>query len=122
MAEIGTLIDLIQTAREEKSRLEKEVKKYSSKIETLEHEIIKTLGDLQLEKASHNGITVEPRRETFPHVENWEQFHAYILETGSLFLLEKRPTVLAYRELLELGREVPGVVPFVKTKLSVRTA
>jgi len=34
-------------------------------------------------------------------------------------LLEKRVSVTGYRELLELGREVPGVVPFVKTKLSV---
>ena len=120
--EIGTLIDAIQAARVRKALLEKEAEKYATDIRNLEFVIIKTLGDLKLERATHNGVTVTPKQETFPHVEDWARFQAYILETGYLHLLEKRPTVLAYREMLELGRQVPGVVPFVKTKLSVRTA
>jgi len=119
---IGVMIEGIHAVREERTRVVKEEKRLAKQEEELAGAIIKELQELNLEKATHHGITVEPKRETYPHVEDWGAFYDFILENKYLHLLEKRPTVLGYRELLALGRTVPGVVPFVKTKLSVRTS
>jgi len=120
--EIGKLIEILQSVRLERAEYERKSKALGKQQEDLEFLVIKQLQELQLEKASHNGITVEPKRETYPHVEDWGAFYDFILENKYMHLLEKRPTVTGYRELLALGRAVPGVVPYVKTKLSVRTS
>lgn len=56
----------------------------------------------------------------YPKVENWDHFAEFIYENRYLHLLERRPAVLAYRELLTLGRNVPGVLPFTKRKVSFK--
>jgi hypothetical protein len=120
--EIGALIDNLQAVREEKSRLAKEEKKLTAKEEVLSNAIIERLHDLKLERATHHGITVRPDRKTYPHLEDWGSFCDFLNETKNYHLLIKQVSVTSYREMLELGRAVPGVVPFVKTKLSVTTS
>lgn len=119
--EIGDLILLLDDARRHRKALEVQAETALKVEKDLEVVIIHKLNDLKLEKATHAGITVEPKRDTYPHVEDWAAYWDFIHENKYYHLLEKRPSVTGYRELLALGRIVPGVVPFVKTKLSVRT-
>lgn len=118
--EIGELIAELDSAQTHRKALEAQAEEALKVEKELELAIIHTLADLQLEKATHHGVTVEPKKETFPHVTDWNEFWDFIYENKFLHLLEKRPSVTGYRELLNLGRAVPGVVPFAKTRLSVR--
>ena len=120
--EIGALIDNLQAVREEKSRIAREEKKLSSQEATLSKAIIERLHELKLERATHHGITVTPVRKTYPHLEQWDAFCAYLEESKNYHLLIKQISVTSYREMLELGRAVPGVVPYLQTKLSVTTS
>lgn len=56
----------------------------------------------------------------YPQVESWDMFGDFILTNRYIHLLERRPAVLAYRELLGLGRAVPGVLPFTKRKITFK--
>ena len=53
--------------------------------------------------------------------EGWKQLYAYIKKTGYFHLLHKRVTDGAYQELLEAGKKVPGVLPFTKKRINLRT-
>jgi hypothetical protein len=118
--EISVLIGKFDAAQLHRKALDAEAEAALKLEKELEWAIIHELADMRLEKATYQGTTVEPKKETFPHVTDWDQFWNFIYENKFIHLLEKRPTVTGYRELLELGRAVPGVVPFVKTRLSVR--
>jgi hypothetical protein len=119
--ELGELINMFRVVKEEKAQHEKEIKRLAERYDILEQEIIKRLSDAKLEKVAHGGMTVTPERKTFPHLEDWAQASDWMLENKAIYLLEKRIAVTSYRELLEMGRSIPGVVPYVKTKLATRT-
>lgn len=120
--ELGHLIRELVIQKQIHANFEKRAKEVKVKIDELETQIIHEMADRQLEKAGCDGTTVEPLRAVYPHVEDWAVFGDFILENRYLHLLERRPTVTGYRELLLLGRDVPGVVPFTKIKLSVRSS
>jgi len=116
---LGELIDRLTGLKVQRQYHEKQAEKLGADQVLLEEEIIRMMSDLHLEKAAHGGTSVAPKNHTYAHVEDWAKLYDFIQSMQYWHLLEKRVSVTGYRELLELGREVPGVVPFVKTKLSV---
>lgn len=116
---LGQLIDKLAELKSQRAFHEKQAETIGQQMALVEEEIIHALADQHLEEAAHNGVKVVPKGHTYPHVEDWAKFYDFIQANKYWHLLEKRASVSGYRELLDLGREVPGVVPFVKTKLSV---
>jgi hypothetical protein len=116
---LGQLIDKLADLKSQRAFHEKQSKDLGTLATAVEDQIIKALADQHLEEAAHNGVKVVPKGHTYPHVEDWAKFYDFIHENKYYHLIEKRPSVLGYRELLDLGRQVPGVVPYVQTKLSV---
>lgn len=119
----GTLSDLINSLCElklSKKQLESDLKGVEKQISGVESDIMKAMdAEGILESKNHVGKVVIGE-SVYPHVEQWDLFNAFILENGYLHLLERRPAVLAYRELLQLGKPVPGVLPFTKRKLTFK--
>ena len=66
--------------------------------------------------------SVSISENVIPVVKDWDSFYGYILETKQPYLLERRPSVSSFRELLESGVEVPGLQPFTKRTLNIRSA
>lgn len=116
---LGELIDKLTELKLQRQYHEKQAEKIGTEMAGVEEEIIHMMADAHLEKAAHGGTAVAPKDHVYAHVESWEKLYDFIETNRYWHLLEKRVSVTGYRELLELGRDVPGVVPFVKTKLSV---
>ncbi len=55
-----------------------------------------------------------------PTVKDWDLVYDYIKTNDSFYLLQKRMSAAAFRELLNLGHEVPGVEIFKDRKLNLR--
>ncbi len=55
-----------------------------------------------------------------PTVKDWDLVYDYIKTNDSFYLLQKRMSAAAFRELLNLGHEVPGVENFKDRKLNLR--
>lgn len=121
LKDLGALIDRLTETQLIKASLEAQVKAIESDLRHIEGEIIRLMADAKLEKAANGGTTVTPKQSTYPQFlpDGFDQFAEFVYENRYIHLLEKRLAVLAYRELLTLGRDVPGVVPYVKTKLHV---
>lgn len=117
---LNTLINSLCDLRRSKKSLESELKSVETQISGVEKDIM-TAMDAEGILESKNGIgKVTIGESVYPHVEQWDQFSQFILENGYLHLLERRPAVLAYRELISLGKPVPGVLPFTKRKVTFK--
>lgn len=60
--------------------------------------------------------------DVVPDVYDWGEFGEFIITTKSLYMLERRPSVPAFRETLEArgGENIPGVRPFNRKTISLR--
>ncbi len=117
---ISDLIDSLGKLKKEKKALEADVSAVTKQISAKEFELMSAMeaeGVLETKNATGK-VTLST--STYPQVESWDKFYDFIKETGYMHMLEKRPAVLAYRELLTMGVPVPGVLPFNKTVLSFR--
>lgn len=63
--------------------------------------------------------TITLTEETVYNVEDRDAWFAFLLDTRQTEYASIRPSNRAIREAVDLGFEVPGLVPFVKKKLSV---
>jgi hypothetical protein len=118
--DLASLIAQFDGAQLHRKALESEAEAALALEKELEWAIIHEMADQRLETVTHSGTTVAPIKEDFPRVEDWDKFWEFIIEHNFRHMIEKRPSVSGYRELLNLGRAVPGVVPFAKTRLKVR--
>ena len=63
--------------------------------------------------------TVSIKSITVGNVTDWDTFYDYIYENKAWHMLERRIANLAYREMLDLDLEVPGVESFEKRSISL---
>lgn len=117
----GAIIDQLWAARKEKRLLEAQTKEVGSKIEEIEGTLMERLGAEGLEKATGSKASVSISSSVNADVQDWDAFWAFILKNKYTHLLQRRVSEPAYRELLEAGKKVSGVVPFTKKKLNLRT-
>lgn len=120
----NTLNDLISKLgdfRREKKRLEFEAKEIGKHVTAMEYEIMDAMDDQQIMESKNNsGQKVTLGEAVYPQVDDWDAFHTWILENNYLHFLEKRAAVLSYREALGQGIAVPGVLPYVKRKITFK--
>lgn len=118
---MGTLIDSIWATREEKRRLQAQLKEVDGAIEALESQLMDRMKAEGTDKAQGQKASVSVSTNTVANVEDWGAFWAFIIKKKYTHLLQRRVSDPAYRELLEAGQKVPGVEPFSKRTLNVRS-
>jgi hypothetical protein len=74
-----------------------------------------------IEKATGSKASVSLSSTVVADVQDWDAFWPYIAKNKFWHLVQKRVSDPAYRELLDLGKKVPGVQPFTKHAVLVRT-
>ena len=118
---IGTMIDAMWAVREHKRALEAQIKEATEKLDAYEDTLMAKMKADGLDKATGKEASVSFTSTTAAAVEDWDGFYAYIKKTGYFHLLQKRVSDPAYRELLAAGKKVPGVQPFSKTRINLRS-
>jgi len=119
-----TLNDLLNELSEEKEKLkgvQNLEKNYKAKINELEGHIIYQLETQGVDRTGNDVCTVSIKKETVPTVEDWDAVHQHIIDTGRFELLQKRMSATAYRELQQLGQNVPGVKATELTRINFRS-
>ena len=89
------------------------------KASALEIDIIKELKKNKLERADGKTGAVTHKKMIHANVKDWDKFYKYIKKHDAFFLMQKRASDAAYREMIEAGEEVPGVTGFIKETLGV---
>ena len=119
---LHTLIAQLGEHRTEKKLLEYKAKEIGKLITSLEHDLMDAMDDQQVTESKSAAGKVRLTEAVYPQVEDWDAFHGWILENNYLHFLERRAAVLAYREALNQGIPVPGVLPFSKRKIAFTEA
>jgi hypothetical protein len=119
---IGVLINKLALTKRTIDAHHKEVSNLEREKAGLEAEILALLDDQGAVRVSIPNYTVSVTEAVVPTVQNWDQFYEYIVSTNRPWLLQRRPSVQPFRDLLKEGEEVPGVVPFNRRTLSLRSA
>lgn len=120
-ATLGSLADRIWASREEKRKLEAEVKTVNEKIAELEEELLARMDAENTDKAAGSKASISITKSIVADVQDWDLFWPYVAKNKLFHLVQRRVSDPAYRELLDMGKKVPGVQPFPKRKLNVRS-
>lgn len=106
--------------REAKRTLEAEIKQLDTLLATNEQEIIEIADDLGLDRFAVGKLTFSISEQTVGNVEDWESLYQFIRDNDAFYLLQRRLANAAYKEILDGGDSLPGVVPFTKRSLNMR--
>jgi hypothetical protein len=118
-----TLADLANNRdvlRERKRELEAEIKLLEQALAANELAIIERLDGMGVNKFAVGKLSFSISENLVGNVEDWDQVYAYIKNNGAFHLIQRRLANAAYKELLDMGDELPGVVPFTKRTLNFR--
>ena len=120
-ATLGALIDAIHLEREKKRLVEEDVKKISERIAELEEQIMAQLDEQGLTQSRGSKASVSVTSSVVADVQDWDSFWPYVAKNKFWHLIQRRVSDPSYRELLEQGKKIPGVQPFTKRKLNLRS-
>lgn len=99
------------------------LKPLEERAKELEVELLGMLEEQGTDSSRLNGIGSVTKTElVVPQAEDWTAFYEYVQSTGSFHLLNRALNAAAFRETLQSGEDIPGLVPFTKVSLSVRKA
>lgn len=120
-ATLGATIDKMWLLREKKREISASLKKTEGEIEELEITMFELLDAQDTRKAEGRSASVSISESVSARVEDWDKFWAYVAKTKYFHLLQKRVSDPALRELWEMKKTTPGVVPFTKRTLNLRS-
>ena len=120
-APLGTVVDDIWKEREKLRELGAQAKVVEEKIADMEQQLLTRLEAEGLDQARGTKATVSIGSTVVANVKDWDAFWSFIMKKKLTHLLQRRVSDPAYRELLEMKVKVPGVEPFTKKKLGVRS-
>ena len=121
MSTIGQRIDQLFELRERKREHEEEIKKLQEEMSTLEGELMLEMDAQGIDKSAGKRAQVSIQESVKPNVQDWDQFYKFVKKHDAFYLLERRPSVTACREMFETKGKIPGVVPFIKRSVNLRT-
>ena len=113
-------IDKIYMLREQKRGLEAQIKEVNARIEAENNELMRTLDDVGTPTARGELASATITETLVPKIEDWGQVEDYVLEHDAVYLLHRRVSAGPWKELLDTGEQVPGIVPFTKRAISLR--
>ena len=114
------LTELTEVRTNLKTLQEKERGFKSRKME-LEARIVSILKEQGIDRVGNDGCTLSIKQEFVPTVEDWDQVYQYLIQTKQFELIQKRMSATAFRELLQMGMNVPGVKATELTRVYFRS-
>ena len=126
---LGEACDRLWQLREDKRKADAEVKRLETEIKGdkdkgivgMEGTVMSLLDSQGTRKAEGSKASVSITEAVVGNVEDWEALWPYIAKNKFWHLVQKRVSDPALRELWALKKTVPGVQPFTKRSVSVRS-
>lgn len=118
---LGDIIDSIHALREQKRGLEAEVKKVEDLYHAAEEQLLARFDAEGVTQSRGHAASCSVSVSVSGNVTDWDAFNAFVKKKGYFHLYQKRLSDPALRELWEQNKSIPGVEPFPKRRLNVRS-
>ena len=115
------LLTALTNTRAELKTLQTQEKGLKGRKMELEARIASTLEQQRIDRVGNDDCTVSIKKEVVPTVEDWDQVYQHLIDTKQFELLQKRMSATAFRELLQMGMNVPGVKATELTRVNFRS-
>lgn len=119
----GALLKKLIDARNNIRVADEVVKKHKEEYDRLAQQMIELMQEDGITMTGDKEVaTASIRKTVVAQVTDWEKFYRYISRNKAYFLLQKRVSDVAYREILEdrRNKNIPGTEPFTKIGLNLR--
>ena len=116
------LLAEVANVRNEVKAVQAQEKLLKTEQRELETQISIRMQEQGFDRISNDVCTISLKNEIVPTVENWDLLQEHVAKTNQFELLQKRMSATAYRELIALGMDVPGVVSTELTRINFRSA
>ena len=118
---IDELIDRKKSIKTQMEKLNSELKGLREQENDIDLQLLKKLDSEGLKKTANEVASVSIKEETVPDVHDWDALYEHIKQTGDFSLIQRRVSSTAYRELLKLGENVPGLQPREIRRINFRS-
>lgn len=89
--------------------------------EELDYKLMTQLDEQGLSRTANDKASVSINQDTVPDVTDWDALYEHINSTKDYSLLQRRVSSTAYKELLKLGEDVPGLQPREIRRINFRS-
>lgn len=118
---LGDKIDAYWNLKNHIARLASETKGFQDQFNELERDLIHSLDDQGLTGSQGHQSRCSVTETEVAQIDDIDALYDYIKETGHFYLLQRRISSTAYRELKAIsGEELPGLSPYMKRSISIR--
>ena len=117
----GETVAYLDTLRLKKAELAAEIRDIEAEYEKVSAPLIDFLHTTGLNTIAPSNASATISEETYWSIEDDEAFSKWVIDTNSLFTMQRRLSNAALNDLANAGEEVPGIKAFTKTKLSIKT-
>ena len=118
---INELIEARAKVKEELTALNTELKELRKEQEELDYALLTQLDEQGLSRTANDKASVSINNDTVPDVTDWDALYEHINSTKDYSLLQRRVSSTAYKELLKLGEEIPGLRPREIRRINFRS-
>ena len=117
---LGLQIDALFKLREKLRDIQQQEKDQMELIGAAETVLMETMEREGVDKSTGKLATASISETIAANVVDWDEFYAFVYKNKAGYLLQKRVSDPAVRELFETKGKVPGVEPYTKRKLNLR--
>lgn len=117
---LDTLALQLRDKRDEIAALEKKIAALKEERDHIEKHAATALALIGVKSAQTQYGTLGLSSTKVATIDDWESFTEFVTENNAFHLLERRPAQAGCRELMQDGETIPGIKPFIKTKLTFR--
>ncbi len=121
MKKLNDLLTEVSKVRASIKEVQDTEKTLKAQQKELESQILLQMEEQGLDKISNQVCTITRKTEIVPTATNWDAIYEHVEETKQWELLHRRLSATAYRELVALGIEVPGITSTELTRLNFRS-
>lgn len=118
---MGSMIDGIWALREKKRELEAQVKTVEEEIAVKEQALIERMDKEGVDKSTGKRASVGVSEVTSFSIKEFDAVFAWAVKNKAQHIFQRRVSDVACREVFEMGKSIPGLEPFKKRKLNIRT-
>ncbi len=117
---INEKIDAMYMLRERKKGLKAQITEIDQEIAQCEAWLLTRLDEVGTTTAKGSLASVVATETILPRIEDWGEVSEWVMANDGVYLLHRRVSSGPWKELIDSGQTVPGIVPFTKKAIALR--
>lgn len=117
---VNQLINKRASVKGEMDQLNKQIKELRAESDYLDVLLLKKMDAEGVSRTANDAASVSINEDTVPDVTDWDALYEHVTSTQDFSLLQRRVSSTAYKELLKMGENVPGLSPRTVRRVNFR--